>query len=78
MNRVVCQVREHRPRWDHLAEKIVLNKINDPQAWTVWIRQKNPDVHDKLVEGAVAAYEGEPANISSFLNSAAEKLPRTG
>jgi TIR domain len=66
------------PRWDHLAEKIVLNKINDQQAWTVWIRQKNPDVHDKLVEGAVAAYEGEPANISSFLNSAAEKLPRTG
>jgi hypothetical protein len=29
-------------RWFDLAEEFELNRINDKQAWTDWIRQKNP------------------------------------
>jgi hypothetical protein len=65
-------------RWHDLAEEIELNRIIDKQVWGDWIQQKNPDLHDKLVEGAVAVYNGEPANISCFLSSAAEKLRPAG
>jgi hypothetical protein len=64
-------------RWRDLAEEIELDKINDKQAWTVWIQHQNPDVHDKLVEGTVLALDGVPSTISGFLTTVAEKLTPT-
>jgi hypothetical protein len=56
-------------RWRDLAEEIELDRIDDNQTWMEWIRQKNPHVDDKHVEGIVKGLKGAPNAISAALEN---------
>ncbi len=66
------KVPERPAGWRDLAEEIELNKIDDKYVWTEWIRQQNPHVDDKHVEGIVKGLRGAPMNISTALKALAE------
>ena len=64
-------------RWGGLAEEIELKRIDDKEAWKVWLHQKNPRLDFNQFEGIVPGLEGVPGNISTVLTACAENLTAT-
>jgi hypothetical protein len=67
-----------RARWQPFAREIELERIADQRAWSDWIRQRNPRVEDKHVEGIVLGDDGLPATISTLLAGLADRLTAPG
>lgn len=65
-------------RWQPYAREIELERIADQRAWSDWIRQRNPRVEDKHVEGIVLGGDGLPATISTLLAGLADRLTAPG
>lgn len=56
-----------RARWRDQADALELDRIHSAETWTTWIREQNPVVEEKHVQGIVLGLEGVPGNISGAL-----------
>jgi hypothetical protein len=65
-------------RWRACAQLVKLGRIHDQNIWKTWIRQINPNIDDKHVEGIVVGLEGVPANISTALQTFAHSRAKAG
>ncbi len=66
-----------RARWRDQADALELDRIHSAETWTAWIRQQNPVVEEKHVQGIVLALEGVPGTISGLLVTLARRAQPT-